>query len=583
MAKSFLLLLVFSPPGEQRMIKALAIVFTIFMIPGAVAICPVWSPTRAYTEIAALERQLLQWDDAYYRRGVSSIKDAHYDSLRNRLNQWRSCFQPGSTVLEPRLMTRGRQLHPVAHTGVKKLPGRDAVAHWMKDKAPLWVQPKVDGIAITLVYKNGKLAQLLSRGDGLSGEEWTAKAQDITAIPLQIVNNSPRLVLQGELFLRFSSHQQARQGGKNARARVAGAMMQQGKSPLLAQLGVFIWAWPDGPPLLSERLQQLQTLGFGEVVNWTKPVSGIEEAEQWRERWFHQPLPFASDGVVLHTEPRSAGIDWLPGQNTWSVAWKYAAEEAVAEVTAVEFSIGRTGKIAAVLSLQPTQLDDKRVRRVNIGSVKRWQALDIVPGDQVSISLAGQGVPRLNKVVWRVATRLYPPSPDAQRYHSLSCLKLTPGCEEQFLARLSWLSSHVALNMTGISRQTWQQLITQQTGMQLFSWLTWDEAYIQTLPGITAQKRALIHYQFMQSRHQPLQRWIKALGPPLPESAMRFISESDLADIPYWNAEQWQQLPGIGNAIAERLVKYFADDTIRGLLSVITAVCSSANMPKAID
>ncbi|MBA1848169.1 ATP-dependent DNA ligase, partial [Escherichia coli] len=89
----------------------------------------------------------------------------------------------------------------------------------------------------------------------------------------------------------------------------------------------------------------------------------------------------------------------LPGQAEWLVAWKYQPVAQVAEVKAIQFAVGKSGKISVVASLAPVMLDDKKIQRVNIGSVRRWQEWDIAPGDQILVSLAGQGIPRIDDVV----------------------------------------------------------------------------------------------------------------------------------------------------------------------------------------
>ncbi|MCF3826624.1 ATP-dependent DNA ligase, partial [Salmonella enterica subsp. enterica serovar Weltevreden] len=88
-----------------------------------------------------------------------------------------------------------------------------------------------------------------------------------------------------------------------------------------------------------------------------------------------------------------------------------------------------------VASLVPVILDDKRVQRVNIGSVKRWEAWDIAPGDQIQVSLAGQGIPRLDEVVWRSRERSKPVPPDIH-FNSLTCFYASATCQEQFISRL---------------------------------------------------------------------------------------------------------------------------------------------------
>lgn len=274
---------------------------------GKGAVCPAWTPQRADNEINQLQQQLRHWDNAYYQQGSSQIADTDYDSLQLRLTQWLHCFRTAALDDEPHLPSGGEQLHPVAHTGVKKLPNKLAVAYWMQSRDDLWVQPKVDGVAVTLVYRHGKLVSLISRGDGLRGEEWLKKAAGIPAIPLTIESKQNEVVLQGELFLMMNGHYQARAGGKNARAQVAGAMMSKQTSPLLPHIGVFIWGWPDGPADMAAQLHQLTQWGFGLAGEWSKSVKDEEDVAGWRERWFRAPLPFVTDGVVIHQASRPAG------------------------------------------------------------------------------------------------------------------------------------------------------------------------------------------------------------------------------------------------------------------------------------
>jgi len=534
----------------------------------AQAFCPVWSPARAEAEVKALEKQLSDWDRAYYEQGVSLVTDERYDALEKKYRDWQQCFRPGSQPRSPALANNGKTQHPVAHAGVRKLPDRQAVARWMMGKQPLWVQPKLDGVAVTLHYRHGKLVRMISRGNGLRGEDWTEKARHIPDIPQRVALDDDPLVLQGELYLKMTDHQQASQGGVNARSIVAGAMRRSENSPLLARLGIFIWAWPDGPASMPQRLQLLSKAGFSVMQAWSKPVSNVDEVADWRERWFRQPLPFVTDGVVIHGTP-VRGAYWLPGENSWSVAWKYTPRKVTTEVLSVDFPIGRTGKAGAVLNLSPVQLDDKKVSRVNIGSLKRWQALDIVPGDQVAVSLAGQGIPRLDEVIWRVTKRDRPPVPDAKAFHSLSCFFYTPACREQFLARLVWLSGKKALAMTGVSRSSWQRLMQAGQLTHLFSWLSLSQEELRNITNITPARADWLYHEFSLSRQQPFRRWVRALGVPIPEEALNAITDNSWSTLLTRQAQEWQQLPGTGKTLAGQIVAFLRHPEVRQMITYL--------------
>ncbi|MGQ7197777.1 NAD-dependent DNA ligase LigB, partial [Escherichia sp. HC-TM1] len=145
-------------------------------------------------------------------------------------------------------------------------------------------------------------------------------------------------------------------------------------------------------------------------------------------------LPFVTDGVVVRGAKEPESRHWLPGQAEWLVAWKYQPVAQVAEVKAIQFAVCKSGKISVVASLAPVMLDDKKVQRVNIGSVRRWQEWDIAPGDQILVSLAGQGIPRIDDVVWRGAERTKPTPPE-NRFNSLTCYFASDVCQEQFISR----------------------------------------------------------------------------------------------------------------------------------------------------
>lgn len=529
------------------------------------AICPVWSPAQAEQEIARLSAQIARWDKAYWQQGVSDVNDEVYDQLAARLKHWRHCFgdEPATDVLAP---VQGTVRHPVSHTGVAKVADKAELRQWMRSRRDLWIQPKVDGVAVTLVYRQGQLVQATSRGDGLKGEDWTAKVKRIASVPSQITGPLANSVLQGELFLRRDNHIQQQMGGMNARAKVAGAMMRQDASAALDHIGIFIWAWPDGPAQMGERLQALTRTGFTLTEPWTHRVSSVEEAEKMRDRWLKSPLPFVTDGIVIRSAQEPAGNRWLPGDGSWVVAWKYAPAARVAEVRAITFTVGRTGRIAVIATLEPVQLDDKRVQRVNLGSVGRWQALDIAPGDQVQVSLAGQGIPRVDKVVWRGTNRQKPVPPES-RFTPLTCFYASPECHEQFMARLAWLSSSSVLNIGGLGDAGWQVLHQAHHFEHLFSWLTLTQEQLQHTPGLSTQRGLQLWHQFNLARRQPFTRWLDALGVPLPRVAMRALGDRHWQQLQSRDLLGWQQVPGIGMGKARRLVEFVHHPTVNTLTS----------------
>ncbi len=523
----------------------------------AMADCPDWPNRRAETEIAALAAQVAQWDDAYHRRGLSLVDDEIYDQTRQRLEQWQACFTTGSAVkaADPLVGSDGPVAHPVAQTGLAKLADAEAVKDWLTARSDVWVQPKVDGVAVTLHYQQGSLIRVVSRGDGSHGQDWTDRARQLQAIPLQLPIKE-ELILQGELYWRLPDHVQAQAGSAGARSKVTGAMARLVlDEATAAQIGLFIWDWPNGPADMRSRLAGLVAMGFDESAALTVPLETVEQAGHWRDHWFRHSLPFASDGIVLRQGERPDASRWHAQPPHWAIAWKYPLRTAVTRVREVTFSIGRSGRITPVLQLEPVQLDDRLVSRVSLGSVRRWQQADVQPDDQVAIALAGLTIPRFERVVWRMQQRrrrVEAPTPDD--YHFMSCWHASPGCDQQFVARLVWLSGKKGLDLPHLGPGTWQALVDARLVDDLLDWVHLDQRRLQQVPGIGEASASTLVASFQLARTRPLASWLQALGAPPGADAIPADSWDDLDAI---SLTQWQAEPGIGAKRAKQLRTFF--------------------------
>lgn len=533
------------------------------------AVCPAWSPARAQEEISRLQQQIKQWDDDYWKEGKSEVEDGVYDQLSARLTQWQRCFgsEPRDVMMPP---LNGAVMHPVAHTGVRKMVDKNALSLWMRERSDLWVQPKVDGVAVTLVYRDGKLNKAISRGNGLKGEDWTQKVSLISAVPQTVSGPLANSTLQGEIFLQREGHIQQQMGGINARAKVAGLMMRQDDSDTLNSLGVFVWAWPDGPQLMTDRLKELATAGFTLTQRYTRAVKNADEVARVRNEWWKAKLPFVTDGVVVRGAKEPESRHWLPGQAEWLVVWKYQPVAQVAEVKAIQFAVGKSGKISVVASLAPVMLDDKKVQRVNIGSVRRWQEWDIAPGDQILVSLAGQGIPRIDDVVWRGAERTKPTPPE-NRFNSLTCYFASDVCQEQFISRLVWLGSKQVLGLDGIGEAGWRALHQTHRFEHIFSWLLLTPEQLQNTPGIAKSKSAQLWHRFNLARKQPFTRWVMAMGIPLTRAALNASDERSWSQLLFSTEQFWQQLPGTGSGRARQVIEWKENAQIKKLGSWLAA------------
>lgn len=542
------------------MLKLLLCLLPLLYLSGAqAAACPAWPGERAQQEVEQLRQSLATWDDHYHRQGIALVDDELYDQSRQRLLDLQQCFAINASD-DPLASARGPLAHPTVHTGVAKLRDEQAAAQWLRGKQAVWIQPKVDGVAVSLVYRQGRLVQLLSRGDGVHGHDWSRHLPYLSGIQREL----PRaldLALQGELYLRLDNHVQAAAGGRGARGSVAGLMARKQLSAQLgADIGLFVWDWPEGPATQAERLSALTALGFSDSQQYSVAIDTFEQAAHWRQHWYRSALPFATDGVILRQDQRPAAERWQANAPYWIAAWKYPLRQALAEVREVQFKVGRTGRITPLLQLKPLQLDDRQVSQVSLGSLARWQALDIRAGDQVAISLAGLTIPRLESVVQRSSQRAPVQVPEPGRYHSLSCWQDSPACRQQFVARLHWLGGKQGLNMPGMGSATWTQLVDSGLVSTLDDWLNLDREQLLGVAGIAETRAEQLLEVFTQARQQPFQRWLHGLGMPAPR---RLEPGPDWQTMARRTAREWLQEPGIGNGRAEQLQAFFNDDAVQ--------------------
>ncbi|WP_339533625.1 NAD-dependent DNA ligase LigB [Pseudomonas hunanensis] len=538
-----------------------ALLFALNVPLARAASCPHWDLQQAKAEVAQLRATLARWDEHYHRQGIALVADELYDQSRERLNHLQQCFAVGTSP-SPLVSARGPVPHTVPHTGVDKLADRQAVARWMAGKTGVWVQPKVDGVAVSLTYQQGRLVQLTSRGDGVHGHDWSRHIPQLGAVTRQLPE-AVDLHLQGELYLRLDDHVQAMAGSANARGTVAGLLARKQLTGAQGNaIGLFVWGWPHGPEQQADRLDQLARLGFPDSQRYSIAIDTLEDAAHWREHWYRSALPFATDGVILRQGSRPPAERWQTKAPYWIAAWKYPYAQALAEVRDVRFRVGRTGRVTPVLHVQPVTLDDRRITQVSLGSLARWQTLDIRPGDQVAISLAGLTIPRLDHVVHRAVERQPITAPAPEQHHAHSCWQAGEGCDEQFIARLTWLSGKQGLALPRTGPGTWRRLVEAGLVTSMTDWLQLDAERLQQAPGISRLTAAHLLGSFDEARSRPFDQWLRALGAPI---GKHLPLTGDWQELTSRSAGQWQTVPGIGAKRSRQLVEFFAASEVQAI------------------
>ena len=485
--------------------------------------CSTQNMTPFAQENYKLGEQLQKWNEAYRLEGNSLVSDEVYDQLFEKWQHRQRCQNLPDNLPEVKVSSKSSLVrHPIPHTGLKKLNEVEVMA-WVNTRKEVWLQPKIDGVAVSLVYKKGQLVSVISRGNGIEGIDWREKANFISAIPKTITTQDQLLILQGELFWKLASHIQEKQGGINARNKIAGWLMRKA-SPIQIEdnIGIFVWAWPEGHSKHEVQVKKLAELGFNLAEKHSHKIENIEQVKQWREHYYRSQMPFATDGIVLKSFPAPNVIAWQANQNSWAIAWKHPLQSVVSEVKDLQFRIGRTGLVSVVLVIEPIEIDSKIVRKVSVGSFNSWKKKDLLVGDQIQISLAGHGAPKIENVVWRLDKRQYPDTSELEQFHFLSCLRYSSLCFQQFTARLIWLGKQ--LKIKGVNEATWRLWVESYGITELTTWLSPD--WQRKLPN--TKKTTQFIKQTQEAISQPLASWLKGFGIPLKQQQIIKIKDFNM-------------------------------------------------------
>jgi len=236
--------------------------------------------------------------------------------------------------------------------------------------------------------------------------------------------------------------------------------------------------------------------------------------------------------------------------------------QALAEVRDVRFRVGRTGRVTPIVHVQPVTLDDRRITQVSLGSLARWKTLDIGPGDQVAISLAGLTIPRLDHVVHRAVERQTLAAPAPEHHHAHSCWQASEGCEEQFIARLTWLGGKQGLALPRTGPGTWRRLVEAGLVTSMTDWLHLDAERLQQVPGISSLAAAQLLGSFDQARSRPFDQWLRGIGAPV---SKHLQLTGDWPELASRSTGQWQTVPGIGAKRSRQLVDFFAAPEVQAI------------------
>lgn len=543
----------------------------------------------------------------YYVENENDISDYDYDMLMRELKELETQHPEFLRADSPNIRVGGiaeNLFTPVEHT-VRMESLQDAfsfeeiddfnrrVASAVND-AQFVVEPKIDGLSVSLEYENGVFVRGSTRGDGNTGEDITANLRTIKSIPLRLRKEIPYIEVRGEVYMSKAVFEKiiAKQelSGetpfKNPRNAAAGSLRQ--KNPVITaerDLSIFVFNVQriEGAEVTGHKqsLDFLKELGFVTVPFYSE-CNDIEEAKTELERIgnIRGELPFDIDGAVIKvndfTQRKTLGsTSKFP---RWAVAFKYPPEEKVTVLKDIEISVGRTGVLTPTAIFEPVLLAGSTVSRASLHNEDYIREKGISIGDKIRVRKAGDIIPEVVCVEEHMSgAEIYSfpdicPSCSAKVFRDESAAAyrcLNPECPAQTLRNLIHFCSRDAMDIEGLGDSILEAFVNEGLISDAADIYSLEAQQIAALERLGEKSASNIINAINNSKSNDLSKLIFALGishigeKAAKQLSMHFGSMDALMDA---TEEKILEIDGFGEIMARSVTQYFALEQSRDLL-----------------
>ncbi|KGQ31540.1 NAD-dependent DNA ligase LigA [Gallibacterium genomosp. 2] len=461
-------------------------------------------------------------------------------------------------------------------------------------------EPKLDGLAVSILYINGKLTQAATRGDGITGEDITANIRTIRNIPLQLRTATPpaRLEVRGEVFMphdgfeRLNNHalEHGEKTFANPRNAAAGSLRQLDpqvtyhRPLMLNAYGIGIAEGIELPNTHYDRLQWLKSIGIP-VNKEIRLCNGTQEVLSFYHSIAEKrsQLGYDIDGTVLKVNSIALQeqLGFISRAPRWAIAYKFPAQEELTILNDVEFQVGRTGAITPVAKLEPVYVAGVTVSNATLHNGDEIARLDIAIGDTVIIRRAGDVIPQIIGVVHNrrppdAKPIIFPtrcPVCDSAivRIDGEAVARCTGGlvCEAQRKEGLKHFVSRKAMDIDGVGDKLIEQLVDREylhTPADLFT-LSKETLMGLERMGAKSAEKALASIE--KAKKTTLARFLFALGiREVGEATARNLANHfhTLENIKNATFEQLQQVQDIGEVVANRIILFWQEEHNRNVV-----------------
>lgn len=454
---------------------------------------------------------------------------------------------------------------------------------------------KIDGLAVSLLYENGRLVRAATRGDGTVGEDITSNVKTIKSIPL-VINTDAKLDVRGEVFmskqafadLNKKKEENGEEGAANPRNAAAGSIRQlDSKIAASRNLDAFIY----GIGATSEVVQKSHNdvldylAGLGFKTNLEKRVcKDIGEVWSFITRWTQNrnELPYEIDGIVIkvdHIEQQEL-LGFTAKSPRWATAYKFPAEEVETKLLDIELTVGRTGVLTPTAILEPVKVAGTTVGRATLHNEDIIREKDIRIGDSVVIRKAGDIIPEVVRVVldkrsgsevpYKMPTMCVECGGELHRYEDEVALRcINPSCKAQIREGLIHFVSRGAMNIDGLGEKVVTQLFEENLIRDVADLYRLTYLDLAALDRMGDKSTVNLLDSIETSKGNSLERLLFGLGirhvgsKAAKTLAQRFV---DMYTLSQATEEELLQVDEIGSKMAESIMTYFAHPETQQLL-----------------
>jgi DNA ligase (NAD+) len=536
-----------------------------------------------------LVEKLNQASLAYYQK-EPVMTDSHYDSLYHHLKDlerqhpdWVVSYSPTQRVGAPLQKEFLSAQHPSKMGSLENVFSLDEVINFCEtveknlgeERVHYYIEPKIDGVALNLIYQDGLLHKALTRGDGTAGEDVTGNARTIKTIPLKINTQQSLIQVRGEVY--FSKNDftafNALQNNLFANARnAASGSLRQLDSRLVASRPLSFIAYQiigiEGMASHSQSIEWLKSQGFV-TPQPACAASHMTELKDFYEQYYpkREALAYDIDGFVIKVDSfeHQKKLGATSRTPRWAVAWKFPAKEALTILESIEYQVGRLGAITPVAKLRPVSLGGVVVQSASLHHPFDMHKKNIHPGDWVWVRRAGDVIPEVVGSEGAPSNREPYPYPRfcpscgtaLQILESSLLCPAQEACEAQALQQIAHFCSQEALNIKGLSfqivKRLWESLLIRKPS-DLFK-ITYEN--FLTLPGFGPVLARKIYNNIQNSKTVRADKLLYAMGwrhvgAVVAQKIMEQLRWEELWDCSF---DQLQNIPFVGKIVAASIIE----------------------------